>query len=473
MISLIVPVFNERFTIQELLRRVCSVGIPKQIIIVDDCSTDGTREILKTLESRRPDWAGSTDLNTFRFIYHARNSGKGSAIRSAVPHATEPITLIQDADLEYDPNDYPRLIEPILKGYADVVYGSRFTGNCQRVLYFWHSVGNKVLSLLSNMFTDLNLSDMEVGYKAFRTEIIKHIPIRSERFGFEPEITAKVSKLKCRIYEVPINYHARTYAQGKKIGLSDAIQAFYVVFKYWLIDDLHDYQKSPYKPLLLMESEGDYNRWIAEQILPHLGNSVLEVGAGVGNLVYYMLDRSQLIITDSDPLIVNRLRQRFSIYQNIEIALLDIASKPSFAQLPSKKGIDTIVMVNVLEHLENDEEALRNCYAHLPSGGVLILWAPAHSKLYNALDKTLGRFRRYTIGQLTHLCRSAGFEICSSHYLNMLGALGWFISGTLLRWRGVDSRQIGLFNLLIPLLRLGAKIKVPFGLSLLLIAKKK
>ena len=224
-LSVVIPVYNEKGTIREIYDSVRSVDIDKEIILVDDFSTDGTREILQ----------GLADENT-RVFMHDRNMGKGAALRTGFKNVAGDIVIIQDADLEYDPNQYGKLIQPIVDGKADVVYGSRFvTGDYRRVLFFWHSLGNKFLTLLSNMFTNLNLTDMETCYKVFRREVLEKITIEENRFGFEPEITAKLSKMDVRIYEMGISYSGRTYKEGKKIGWKDGISALKCILKYNLL----------------------------------------------------------------------------------------------------------------------------------------------------------------------------------------------------------------------------------------------
>jgi glycosyltransferase involved in cell wall biosynthesis len=222
--SVVIPCFNEKDTIREIVGRVLEAAGPDaEVIIVDDCSTDGTRVILRD----------DIEAKVTKVLYHAKNQGKGAALRTGFAAATGDIVIVQDADLEYDPKQYPKLLQPILDGKADVVFGSRFMGGePHRVVYFWHMIGNKALTLLSNMFTNLNLTDMETCYKVFRREILAKIRIEENRFGFEPEITAKVSKLDCAIYEVGISYYGRTYSEGKKIGWKDGVRAIWAILKY-------------------------------------------------------------------------------------------------------------------------------------------------------------------------------------------------------------------------------------------------
>jgi glycosyltransferase involved in cell wall biosynthesis len=222
-ISVVIPVYNEKQWVRELVRRVQAVPIPKEIILVDDCSTDGTRDTLKELQQE-----------CVKVILQPKNQGKGAALRTGFQHATGDVIIVQDADLEYDPAEYPKLIQPILEGKADVVYGSRFIGETHRVLYFWHMIGNKLLTMASNLFTNLNLTDMETCYKVFRREVLDGMVLKSDRFGFEPEFTAKIAKKNLRIYEIPISYSGRTYEEGKKIGLKDGIQAMFCIIRYWL-----------------------------------------------------------------------------------------------------------------------------------------------------------------------------------------------------------------------------------------------
>ncbi|MGD8382975.1 MAG: glycosyltransferase family 2 protein [Syntrophobacterales bacterium] len=226
-LSVVIPVYNEVETIKEIVSRVQAVDLEKEIIIVDDASTDGTRELLQE---------DTFSLENIRVLYHDHNQGKGAALRTGFESATGDIVIIQDADLEYDPREYPVLLEPILDGRADIVYGSRFLGGPHRVLFFWHYLGNKFLTLLSNAMTNLNLTDMETCYKVFRREVLSGIQLKSNRFGFEPEFTAKIAKKDFRIYETPISYSGRTYAEGKKIGWKDGVKAIVAILWFRFFD---------------------------------------------------------------------------------------------------------------------------------------------------------------------------------------------------------------------------------------------
>ncbi|QRN98526.1 glycosyltransferase family 2 protein [Archangium violaceum] len=234
LVSVVIPVYNEIATLAEILRRVTAVDFPKELVIVDDCSRDGSREFLQQLADKGLSALDGTpkNRNELRILFQEKNQGKGAALRRGFSESSGDIVIIQDADLEYDPKEIPRVIQPIIDGDADVVFGSRFTGTPRRVLYFWHSVLNHFLTMLSNMTSNLNLTDMETCYKAFRAEVIRSVNIEEDRFGIEPEITAKVARGGWRVFEVPISYHGRTYEEGKKIGWKDGVRALYAIGKY-------------------------------------------------------------------------------------------------------------------------------------------------------------------------------------------------------------------------------------------------
>jgi glycosyltransferase involved in cell wall biosynthesis len=461
-LSVIVPVYNEVGTVRTLLERVRAVPIPKQIVIVDDFSTDGTRTVLEELRAALPD----TPENTMVLHFQSHNQGKGAAVRTGIPHATGDVTIIQDADLEYDPTEYPRLIQPIRDGHADVVFGSRFTGSPRRVLMFWHTVGNQLLTLVSNMCTNLNLTDMETCYKVFRTDILKRIPIRSNRFGLEPELTAKVARLRCRIYEVPIAYYGRQYSEGKKIGWKDAFSALWTILRFRFQADIgRDDELST--TLRRVEALPRYSAFLWELMRPWVGRSVLEVGSGTGLITRYLASREQLVATDVDPEHLTILRRMYSDNPKVEVAPFDLSVGAD--GLPAAH-FDTVVAANVLEHIEDDGAALRTIRGLLRPGGRLVLIIPALPQLYGTIDRAIGHYRRYTREEIAAKLRAAGFELDHTSYFNLLGVAGWYLNSRLLGRRTVPGIQARLNDRLAFLLRIERRFRPAFGMSLLAVS---
>src|SRR6202049_637651 len=344
-LSILIPVYNERTMVERSLAQVLAAPLPenmdRELIIVDDCSTDGTSEILDRLAAREPG---------IRLIRKKVNEGKAAAVRTAIQEAHGDFCIVQDADLEYDPSEYPKLLRPLLDGHADAVFGSRYlAGDQTRVLRYWHSMINKGLTMLSNMFCNLNLTDMETCYKVFRTDLLKSIPIRSNRFGFEPEITMKAAKRKLRIYEVPISYHGRTYEEGKKIGWEDGVKALGVILHFWLIDDLY---VEPYGRAFLNNLTGtpQYLSWLARVLRPHLGDTVLELGAGIGNIAGRLMGRTlHYIAAERDPLYLHSLNNRFLRTPNVSVRKMDPEAAADFSNVG--EVFDTVLCLNVLEYV--------------------------------------------------------------------------------------------------------------------------
>lgn len=461
-LSIIIPVYNEVNTIQELFKRVESVPLNKEIIIVDDFSTDGTRDVLKLIKKEKE------GQNNYVFLYHEKNKGKGAAIRTAQQHVSGDIVIIQDADLEYNPSEYPNLIEPIVNGDADVVYGSRFAGYPRRVLSFRHTLANYFLTFLSNLFTNINLTDMETCYKVFRTDIFKIIPIRANRFDFEPEITAKVAKMGCRIYEVPISYKGRTLEEGKKINWKDGITALWTIIKYGFFSDI-DKENPGYSTLVSMSKINFYNRFLFDFIKPFLGQNILEVGSGIGNISKFLFLKARtLYLTDIEDKYLIRLKSLYAHYPQIKVLKYNLEQNP----IDAIEKIDTVVCLNVLEHIKDDDHALNEMHDLLQTGGRLLLLVPAHHILYGSIDKAIGHFRRYEKIELIDKLQKAGFIIEKIRFINLPGVLGWFINSRILNRKAVPNFQVNLVHLIRPWLFIERHIKIPFGLSIFVTARK-
>ncbi len=467
LLSILIPVYNERAVVERSLSMVLVAPLPenmeRELIVVDDCSTDGTYAILQRMAAADP---------RIRLIRHEVNQGKGAAVRTAIQHATGDFSIVQDADLEYDPNEYPVLLKPLLDGRADAVFGSRYMAGVQtRVLPFYHSMINKVLTLLSNLFSNIKLTDMETCYKVFRTDLLKSIPIRSNRFGFEPEITMKCAKRKLRIYEVPISYHGRTYEEGKKIGLKDGIQALGVILHFWLVDDLYE---RPYGRLFLNNLSGtpQYVNWITRLVRPYLGDAVLELGAGIGNLSGRLMAKRQLYVAaENDPLHLHALNNRFLRTPNVEVATLDPADSRQFQALG--KRFDTVLCINVLEYLDHPERTLEAAAGVLNPGGRIVVLAPQGKGLFCKLDQTLGHKRRFSRADLETMLRQCGFEPENTHQLAKMGALSWFLFGKLLGQKQISKLWLKLFDKTVWFWR-RVDFLIPWsGLSLIAVAKKK
>ena len=464
-LSIVMPAFNERHTIKAIVTRVLAVdlgAVQKELLIIDDASTDGTRETLRDLDGR----------DGIRVIYHEQNLGKGAAVARGFREATGDILLVQDADLEYNPDEYPFLLRPILEGDADVVFGSRFLGSPRghRVLYFWHAVGNRLLTFISNAFTNLNLTDMETGYKVMRRDVADRLDLRSQRFGVEPEITSKVARLGARVYEVPISYRGRTYAEGKKIGLRDAVQALCTIIRFarWEAP-VHDIGAVT---LRRMARLGPYNAWLDARFRHFLGNRVLEVGSGVGNQTRHFLDKERVIASDIEPHYVRELQVKFDRHPNVRVASfrfpLDAASRDELR----REQIDTVVCLNVLEHIEHDSAALEDFASVLEPGGRLVLLVPAMPALYGSLDMHLNHFRRYDRESLRDLVTRAGFAVRTLRYLNRPGVFGWWLNSRVLKRRVLPRGQLAAFKWIQPVLKLEENHHPSFGMSLLVLAVK-
>jgi glycosyltransferase involved in cell wall biosynthesis len=464
-LSILMPVYNEKFTVEQVVDEVMRTPLPadmqREVVIVDDASTDGTGTILKELQQR---------YVALKVIHHERNRGKGAALRTAIAVAGGDFMICQDADLEYSPSDYTKLLQPLLHGDADVVYGSRFLpSEYRRVLFFWHSLGNRVLTTISNALNDLNLTDMETCYKMVRAELLRSIPIRSNRFGIEPELTAKFAKRGCRIYEVPVTYRGRTYDEGKKITWKDGISALCTMLYFTFVDDLYN-EKYGHNILHRLSSTHRFNRWMADTIMPWVGDNVLEIGAGMGNLTKKMLPRSSYLASDIDPLYLDYLNNAFTYNQRVQVTKVDVTNPADFASFAGK--FDTVICLNVIEHVEPDMLAMKNIYEVLRPGGRACILVPRAPRLYGKLDEVLGHVRRYTASDLTDKLEQTGFTIEQVFTFNRVAVPVWWYNGRILKRKTFGKLQLKIYDSFVWLWRYLDRIFPWGGISLIAIARK-
>ncbi len=459
-LSVVVPCYNERATVAELLRRVREVPIDKEIIVVDDQSTDGSRDVVAKLATEWPE---------LRHFIQSHNQGKGAAIRRGIEEARGDIVLIQDADLEYDPSDYPRLVQPILDGHADVVFGSRFEGYPRRVMLFWHRLGNTFLTFLSNATTNLDLTDMETCYKVFRREVIQSIKLNSNRFGIEPEITAKVARRGYRIFEVPISYYGRDYWEGKKINWKDGFSALWTILKYGLFTDTANEPRT-YTQVRRRSRLHRYNQWVWSRLQPFVGQRVLEAGAGTGVMTRFMYGRELIVAGDRETPYLDRLTNAFRRRPGIAVERIDLESDDVMGLATYK--FDTVTAINVLEHTADDLGALRRAHHLLEPGGRIVIFVPAGKSLYGSLDRGIGHERRYEKSELVEKLQEAGFEVEHVSYQNRIARIAWWLNAKLFGRRALPSAQSRIFDRLVPLLRALEGDNPSNGLSLIAVGRK-
>ncbi|MEO8662705.1 MAG: glycosyltransferase [Bryobacteraceae bacterium] len=466
LLSILMPVFNEEDTVAAAVQRLLAVdfgvGVEIEVVVVDDGSTDRSHAILEQLRDTNPE--------RVILLTHEQNRGKGAAIRSAIARASGEFAVVQDSDLEYDPTDLPRLIRPLIEGRADAVFGSRFLNSGERrVLYFWNSLANHFLTTVCNIFADMNLTDVETGYKAFRLSLVKSIPLRSDRFGIEPELAIKLAQRGAAVYEVPVSYHGRTYIEGKKIGAKDAFIALAVILKYGLRRDI--YHDDGERILDTLARTPRFNQWMADTVAPYAGPRILELGAGIGNLSAFLSrSRQTYFATDINAAHLERLRVRFQNRPNVSISHCDLSVPEDFA--PFEGQVDTVVCLNVLEHVEDDVNGLRNIGRALRVGGTAVVLVPQDESIYGTLDTVLGHCRRYSEDSLRQCLREAGFDVKAILRFNRITRPGWYLNGRILRRRRFSVIQLWFFDRLVWLWRKIDRHLPWRSLSIIAIAEK-
>lgn len=402
--SILVPVYNEQAYLALVVERVLTAPLPKgverELVLVDDCSTDRSPEIIKELVAKYP--------NTIRAFRQSHNQGKGAAIRRAIKEMRGDYAIIQDADLEYDPNEYSLVLAPLLDGRADVVYGSRYaTRETRKVLQYHHKLGNLFLTHLSNFTTGLDLTDMETCYKAFRADALKSIPLRSNRFGIEPEITAKIAKRGWTVYEVPISYNGRRYSEGKKIGWKDGVSAIRLILKYWFIDDSFYDEDSDSDSAQNVEYSKNYGKEVVKRSQPFLGMKTLELGAGLGAISRFLPQKERLTVTETDDARLRFLHASYDGNAVVSVAKLDIHSGDTTLPESASHEYDSIVCFSRTSVFDvEDQASLDSVKRYLADNGRLLVVLPAKSK-----STKQGKTQGHTQEEIRRLLKNGGFEI--------------------------------------------------------------
>ena len=481
-LSVVVPFRNELRALPTVIQRLLAIdlaalGVETELIFVDDGSTDAGRHLIDP-----------PPRDDVRLIVHERRQGKGAAVRTGLEAATGDILCIQDADLEYDPADLPALIQPILDGEFEVVYGSRFKGSAAGLSYT-HRVANRLLNLTVNMLFNRYLSDVYTGYKVFTRKAFEGLTLTAKTFTVEMELTAHFWRQGLVIYEVPISYRARTYSQGRRLHLGDGLRAAGAALRYRFrsapkaVGPLS--QRAPDAPGALDAAQGEmgtihtlgledlseavrYRRYLYDLIEPHLGDSVLEVGAGLGDFAAQLTGRKRLVVSDSDPFCLWSLRARLGSRPDVEVRTLDLLGEVTF-DLP----VDSVVAINVLEHLEEDVRALKAMGSTVVAGGNLVLLVPGYPSLYGEFDRAVGHVRRYTPKALRRAVEAAGLQVTMLKPVNLLGGLAWWAAVRVGGRARPTPTLVKLYDrLIVPLVRASERrFDPPFGQSVICVAR--
>lgn len=454
-LSVLVPAYNEQYLIRASLERLAILADSPflertRVIVVDDGSSDRTAEVIA---------AFSRDLNAaplprmeWLFLRHERNSGKAAAIQTALFHADTELAVIHDADLEYHPGDLLKMVHVFLTEPADAVFGSRFLASeYRRVLFFRHELGNRFLTLVCNLVSDLNLTDMETCYKMIRTALWKTIPMDGAGFAIEPEIAIKLAKRSARIFEVPIRYSGRTYQEGKKIGWRDGVRALFAILRFAVSDRIYTDDEYGSQVLGRLARASRFTKWMADTIRPYVGERVLEIGAGTGNLTLQLIPRALYWATDVNPLYVNFLKTLGHNRPYLRVCHTDSQNAESY---PRGQKFDTVICLNVVEHLPDDDAAVRNIREVLDDGGQAIVLVPYGPRLFGTLDEVLGHQRRYTREQLISLAERTGFQVDALLPFNRIGVIAWWLNGKILRRKTFGLWQVKMLNFFTPLFRI-------------------
>ena len=473
-VTVVMPCYNEAPTVQMAVTAVLESPFTRELIIVDDGSDDGSVELLRKIDHPR-----------VRLIEQGINLGKGAALRRGFSEATSDFVIVHDADLEYDAQSYEQMLRPLIDDQADIVFGSRFSPQPHRVMYYWHAVANKALTLASNAVTNLNLTDVATGFKAFRREVIQSIELEQDRFGFDIEVTPKSARAEWRVFEVGVSYDGRTYAEGKKLRWVDGLRELYCVARYSqagmrltkprLHSDkigaslgLHEADSELESSLDNLDDAENYADWIVEMMAPYVSGDIIEIGAGHGTMSERLTRLGNVTASEPSPRAAAVLQERFGKNPLIGVAV-GTADEVMGVDL-----YDAAVLINVLEHIPDDLGALRAIYDGLRPGGAVAIFVPAHEMLYSGFDYLIGHQRRYRRSTLAEVMGRSGFEVEELRYVNILGIIGWFAVARVLGQTPTESPLARTFDRrVIPVIRrVEQRWTMPTGLSILAVGRK-
>jgi glycosyltransferase involved in cell wall biosynthesis len=472
-LSILVPVYNEQYLVRASLERLKLLDQSPlldrvEIIVVDDGSTDQTGAVLSEFQLSLAE-SPSNKLQ-WLFLHHETNEGKAAAIHTALSQASSELTVIHDADLEYHPLDLLKMVQVFLDEEADAVFGSRFLASeYRRVLFFRHQLGNRFLTLLCNVVSDLNLTDVETCYKMVSTRLLKSVPLVGKGFDIELEITIKLAKRGARVFEIPIRYAGRTYQEGKKITWKDGLRAIFAILRFGYSDYIYAEDVHGSQILSRLNRAPRFTKWMADVIRPYVGEKVLEIGAGTGNLTLQLIPRQLYWASDINPLYLTYLENVSRNRPYLRVGYTDGQAGESY---PAGRQFDTVICLNVVEHLEDDLGALQNIRAVLEDGGRAIILVPCGPWLMGTLDEVLGHQRRYTRKHLTELVAQASFHLDTMLEFNRVGVIAWWLNGRIMRRRSFGLWQIKMLNMLTPIFRVLDKFLPLPPLSLIAVLSK-
>lgn len=464
-LSVLLPVKNQQWSIERLLNQILtqSLTIQCEVIVVDDHSTDQTSAVVQRI--------AQSDRRV-RLVRMDHASGRCAALLAAIEQMSGDVAIVADTSNGYDHGDYQPLLQPIIRGDADAVFGSRYTRNCRRIGSFWNALGDRFSTVCSNAINDLNLTDLCAAHKAVRADILRELRFSAAHGSFETQLATRLAQWDARIDEVPITWHPTANGTGtnKRRVFRTVLSTLATLLKCRLSDNRFTRHTGMYVLRSVAKAQ-NYNRWLADQVRPFLGARIAEAGAGIGNMSCWISECQHLLLVDHDPVYIRTLKDKYQSRSNVHVRHCDLI-EPDFESQWIDDRLDTVFCSNVLEHLGPDRQILQSFSNALQPGGHCIIIVPAEPVLYNGLDVSLGHYRRYQASQLADLMQQAGLDVVYQSQVCKLGAIAWFVNGTLLRRRRLTPRQMRVFDRLWPLMKMFDRWLPWRGMSLIMVGQK-